>query len=133
MSTTYDVLLLHNGADQAAVEAVAVRLRDEAGLRPFLDAWDPTPEESKLHALERAIEGSKTIAVLIGPQGMSAWREHELQLGIAFEARGRGKRVIPVLLPGASTQDVKGFLAMLKWADLDGLGGFDLLVAAITA
>jgi hypothetical protein len=38
--TAYDVFLSHDGADKAAVEEIALRLLDEAGLRPFLDKWE---------------------------------------------------------------------------------------------
>jgi hypothetical protein len=40
---TYDVFLSHNSADKAAVEILARRLREEAGLNPFLDMWNLVP------------------------------------------------------------------------------------------
>lgn len=39
MTPTYDVFLSHNSADEPAVELVTLQLRDEAGVRPFLDKW----------------------------------------------------------------------------------------------
>jgi hypothetical protein len=41
--STYDVFLSHNSADKPAVEELARRLEDEAGLRPFLDRWHLAP------------------------------------------------------------------------------------------
>ena len=39
MPPTYDVFRSHNTADKPAVDLVALRLRDGAGLRPFLGKW----------------------------------------------------------------------------------------------
>jgi hypothetical protein len=36
---TYDVFLSHNSADKEAVEVLARRLAEEAGLNPFLYMW----------------------------------------------------------------------------------------------
>ena len=57
---TYDVFLSHNNADKAAVEALARRLEDEAGLRPFLDRWhlipgDPWQEDPACYLTDEEI------------------------------------------------------------------------------
>ena len=52
----YDVFLSHNSADKPAVELIARRLRDEAGLAPFLDKWHLVPGESWQEALEQAAD-----------------------------------------------------------------------------
>src|SRR6185503_7926718 len=101
MAEEYDVFLSYSSADKLAVEAVAVRLRDEAGLRLFLDAWHLVPGESWRPALGRAIERTMAVAVFFGPQGMGPWHAQESQLALVNAARQRGKRVIPVLLSGA--------------------------------
>lgn len=36
----YDVFLSHNSDDKPLVEELAQRLQDEAGLNPWLDAWN---------------------------------------------------------------------------------------------
>lgn len=77
MADEYDVFLSHSSVDKPAVEAIAVRLRDEAGLRPFLDSWHLVPGEPWIPALERAITRSTTVAVFFGPQGMGPWHDQE--------------------------------------------------------
>ncbi len=72
MAPAYDVFLSHNSADKAAVEVVALGLRDEAGVRPCLDKWALVPGESWIPNLERAIEGSRAVAVFFGPRGSVA-------------------------------------------------------------
>jgi hypothetical protein len=39
----YDVFLSHYIIDKPEVEALAKRLEDEAGLKPFLDKWHLVP------------------------------------------------------------------------------------------
>jgi tetratricopeptide (TPR) repeat protein len=126
MTLTYDVFLSHNSADKAAVEVVALRLRDAAGVRPFLDKWALVPGESWIPGLERALEGSGAVAVFFGPEGVGRWHDEEKQLALLCE-----KRVIPVLLPGARRNDVVGFLRLRTWVDLDQEDGFARLVAGI--
>jgi nucleoside phosphorylase len=132
MPDEYDVFLSHSSADKPAVEAVAVRLRDEAGLRPFLDAWHLVPGEPWMPALERALARSTAIAVFFGSRGMGPWHEQESRLALILAAEERGKRVIPVLLPGAGRQDVGGFMRLRTWIDLAQGSGFAALVAGIT-
>ena len=43
--TCDDAFLSDNRADQAAVEALAQRLREAAGLNPSLDRWHLVPGE----------------------------------------------------------------------------------------
>jgi len=128
----YDVFLSHSSADKPAVETIAVRLRDEAGLRPFLDKWHLVPGESWMPALERAIERSTTVAVFFGPQGRGVWHDQESQLALVLAAEEHGKRVIPVLLPGARKADVGGFMRLRTWVELGEPDGFERLVAGIT-
>jgi hypothetical protein len=67
----YDVFLSHNSADQDTVEVIAHRLREEAGLRPFLDRWHLIPGEPWQEAIEDALEESEMVAVFLGPSGVS--------------------------------------------------------------
>jgi hypothetical protein len=60
--TQYDVFLSHNSTDKPAVEALARRLSDEAGLSPFLDKWHLVPGEPWQEALEEALDKSRTCA-----------------------------------------------------------------------
>jgi len=136
MINGYDVFLSHNSADKDAVELIAHRLREEAGLNPFLDKWHLVPGEGWQVALEVALEASETVAVFIGPSGISPWHNEELRTALNRAVRTRDEyRVIPVLLPNANPEDVSAFLAQRTWVDfrsgLDGTDPFDRLVAGI--
>jgi len=131
MVERYDVFLSHNGSDTAAVEMIALRLRNEAQLQPFLDKWHLVVGESWIPALERAIEASKTVAVFFGPAGVSAWQAEEAQLGLVRSVQEEKRRVIPVLLPGARKASVVGFLRLRSFIDLGEDDGFAKLVTAV--
>ncbi|RKH74037.1 TIR domain-containing protein [Corallococcus interemptor] len=132
----FHVFLSHSSADKPAVEQIAGRLRDEASLSPFLDKWHLVPGAPWQPALEQALAESETAAVFFGPSGLGPWHHEELQLALMHAVRHRDDfRLIPVLLPGASPEQLSGFLGLRTWVDfrdgLDGEEAFNRLVAGI--
>ena len=132
---TYDVFLSHAGADKPAVEALAQKLRDEAGLRVFFDRWELVPGRPWQEALEKALAASRTCAVFLGPEGLGPWHTAEMRVALGQRVEKEPKRVIPVLLPGADESAIPGFLAERTWVDfragLDDEAAFSRLVAGI--
>ncbi|HVE86589.1 MAG TPA: toll/interleukin-1 receptor domain-containing protein, partial [Myxococcales bacterium] len=132
----FDVFLSHNSKDKPAVEAIAARLRAEAGIEPFLDKWHLVPGEAWQPALEKALEASTTVAVFIGPSGISPWHNEEVRAALNRAVRTKDEyRVIPVLLPESTPDAVQGFLAERTWVDfragLDKEEPFQRLVTGI--
>lgn len=137
MPKKYHVFLSHNSADKPAVEMIGKRLADEAGLRSFLDKWHLIPGTPWQEALEEALEDSETIAVFVGPSGVSPWHNEEMRSAINLAVSKRDEyRVIPVLLPGANPDEVALFLESRTWVDfrsgIEAQEPFDRLVAGIT-
>jgi len=128
---THDVLLLYHGADKAAVEAIAARLY-AAGLQPLLNEWGLVPGKSFISGLEREVDVSRAVAMFFGPAGINAWQDEEKQLALEFVTRAQqlGRPVIPVILHGASREDV-GFIRLQAWVELGEEDGFGKLVAEI--
>ena len=117
---TYDVFLSHNSKDKPAVEALAIRLEDEAGLQVFLDKRSLVPGDPWQEDLEQALVESRTVAVFLGPSGIGGWHNEELRRALDRRARDPERRVIPVLLPGATMpehHEIPAFLARLTWVD----------------
>ncbi|MFZ5915593.1 MAG: CHAT domain-containing protein [Chloroflexota bacterium] len=134
----YDVFLSHNTHDQAAIEVLAHRLMDEAGLTPFLDRWHLVPGQPWQEAIEAALDACQTVAVFLGPSGIGAWENEEMRSAIEERVRDRSRRVIPVLLPGAPDPREKRlprFLRRTIWVDfrggLDDEAAFRRLLAGI--
>ncbi|MCA9649917.1 MAG: SUMF1/EgtB/PvdO family nonheme iron enzyme [Myxococcales bacterium] len=125
----YDVFLSHTQEDEAVVEELAWRLKEEAELLPYLRRWGLTPGELVVPAIERAIESSATVAVFFGSGGGDAWRDQESQLVLIQQSE---RRVIPVLLPGAPPASIEGLLRTRVGVDLAEADGFERLVAGIT-
>ena len=51
----YDVFLSHNSKDKPAVEHLAEKLEDDAGMRVFLDKWNLVPGDPWQEELEDAL------------------------------------------------------------------------------
>src|SRR5918912_1228628 len=137
-SQPFDVFLSHNGRDKVSVEAIARRLVDEEGLRPWLDRWNLIPGDPWQGAIEGALDNSRTCAVFLGAAGIGAWEHEEMRAALSIRVGRDGFRVIPVLLPGATLPEqmkLPLFLSRLTWVDfrngLDDRAEFRRLVAGI--
>ncbi|HYU33916.1 MAG TPA: TIR domain-containing protein [Thermoanaerobaculia bacterium] len=133
-SQVFDVFLSHNGNDESVVRELAEALRAR-GLRPWLDKDELIPGRPWQKELERNLAEAKTVAVLVGKDGLGPWEEVEMRAGLSLFVE-RGKPAIPVLLEGASDQpNLPLFLTQYTWVDLrKGLTkqGLDHLQWAIT-
>jgi WD40 repeat protein len=132
----FHVFLSHSSADKPAVEQLARRIRTEAKLEPFLDTWHLVPGAPWQPAVEQALADSETVAVFLGPSGPGPWHHEQMQLALVRAVQRRDDfRVIPVLLPGASPEQLQGFLGLRTWVDfrdgLDSEAAFSRLVAGI--
>ncbi|MBI4759837.1 MAG: FxSxx-COOH system tetratricopeptide repeat protein [Chloroflexota bacterium] len=118
----FDVFLSHNGKDKPAVEQLARKL-EEKGLKVWLDKWNLIPGEPWQEGLEEALDECQTYAVFLGPSGIGPWENEEMRAAIEERVKDKKRRVIPVLLPGASdSTDLKlpRFLSRLTWVDFRG-------------
>ena len=119
-STYYDVFLSHTSADKEAVEILARRLREVAGLRPFLDKWHLIPGNPWQEELEQALDISNSCVVFLGPKDIGSWANEEMRAALNERTYRNNFRVIPVLLPGSEMPE-KGhlprFLSRLTWVD----------------
>jgi hypothetical protein len=107
----YDVFLSHHGADEAAVEVIALSLVNK-GVRPFLDKWHLIAGRPWQEGLEGALDRSATCAVFLGREGLGYWENLEAQS--ALEGR---VPIIPVLLPGSDPGILPRFLKLFPWVD----------------
>ncbi len=62
-SAPFDVFLSHNSKDKPAVETLARRLEDEAGLKPWLDKWNLVPGDPWQEAIEKALDQSRVVSL----------------------------------------------------------------------
>jgi len=68
--------------------------------------------------LEAGIKHSKSVAVLVGKDGLGPWEDEEMQAALVLAVKDK-RPCIPVLLPGASSKpDLPMFLGNRTWVDL---------------
>jgi hypothetical protein len=128
-----DIFLCHNSADKEEVKEVANRLENE-GISVWLDVFNLIPGERFTPKIEEALDDCGAIAVFVGQMGRGPYQNEEFDY--AVNVRGtNGARIIPVLLPGAAPDMVKGFLRNYSHVQfqqsLDELEPFRMLVAGI--
>jgi hypothetical protein len=120
MPSDFDVFLSHNSKDKPDVETLANILQQKYQVKCWLDKWNLVPGESWQEALERGLDQSETVAVFVGPNEISPWENEEMRSAIETRVHDTNRRVIPVLLPGASdSRDLKlpRFLSRMTWVD----------------
>jgi hypothetical protein len=115
----YDVFLSYVPEDREAVQQLVVGLR-EAQMVIF-DAGELGPGNEWAAALERALDQSRNIVIVIGPSGnIRDWQRGTLMAAIARVASSRqGFNVIPVLLPGSdpNTGELSSVFADFQYLD----------------
>lgn len=112
----FDVFLCHNGDDKAEVKQIGEELIKQ-GILPWLDEWELRPGEPWQRVLEQQIERIKSVAILVGKNGMGPWQQMEVEAFLR-EFVKRGCPVIPVLLPYASQEPpLPIFLRGMTWVD----------------
>lgn len=133
---SFDVFLSHNSKDKKAVIALGERLK-ACGLKVWLDVWELRPGERWQDALEDIIRTTRTVAVLVGKDGLGPWEAIEMHACLN-EFASRRLRVIPVLMPGCRKKpELPLLLRDFTWVDLRGgkdkeEKGFELIMWGIT-
>jgi glycosyltransferase involved in cell wall biosynthesis len=115
----FDVFLSYNSNDRPVALQLALALKAR-GLSVWFDKWELRPGESFQDALGRAMQTTKSAAVLVGPGGLGPWQTPEVEICIS-QLVSRQMPVIPVLLPGAPSPpqlSLPPFLTQLHWVDL---------------
>jgi hypothetical protein len=85
----FDVFLSHNSSDKPKVRELK-RLLTSAGINAWLDMDELRPGINWQPVLEEGVRSSKSIAVLVGLDGLGPWEAEEmrgaLQLAVDFFA-----------------------------------------------
>jgi energy-coupling factor transporter ATP-binding protein EcfA2 len=113
---TYDVFVSYSRADFRHAAEIDSVLRDK-GLKPFFDRRNLAPGLPWVQALEQAIGASKAAIVLIGPRGFGNTQQYERDLALVRQTQDRAFPVVPVILPGTTTDPPFDFLRVLTWID----------------
>jgi hypothetical protein len=127
----FDVFLSYHGPDREAARVLAGRLR-ALGILPWLDVDELRPGLPWQPELEKRLDTVRSVAVLVGADGIGPWQDHEVMASLR-EFVDRGCPVIPVLLPGGRRPTLPLLLRGMTWVDLtDGDAALNRLAWGIT-
>ena len=113
----FDVFLSHNSQDKPLVRELKNRLSAQK-LVVWLDEDELRPGIPWQQLLETGIKSSASVAVLVCKDGLGPWEDEEMQAALILAVKDK-RAVIPVLLPGASSQpELPMFLCNRTWVDL---------------
>jgi WD40 repeat protein len=118
----FDVFLAHNSLDKEAVLEINERL-EERGLNPWVDKQDIELGTTFNNRIQEALLGVKSIAIFIGPKGLSKGQSLEVDASISLHL-DTGLRLIPVLLPGV-TKIPKELLFLRQFTPISFANGLD--------
>ena len=108
---TYDVFISYSRADSRHAADIDSVLRAK-GLRSFFDRRNLAPGLPWVRALEHAISAVKAAIVLIGPRGLGNTQQYERELALVRQSHDPAFPVVPVILPGRSTDRPFDFLQL---------------------
>jgi len=124
----FDVFLSHPHTEAEAVESIAVRLEDDAGLKVWLDRWILVPGEHWQQQMAKGLDQASTCAVCVGANTPAGWFRQEIERALNRQARDKSFRVIPVVLPNGNRALVDDFLELRTWVEFkNGLQDDDSL------
>ncbi len=95
----HDVFVSYNSQDKDAALEPDGQLQTR-GFRPWIDARDAVPGMPWLAQLERIIESTPAVLVLVGVSGLGPWETEEMA-AVLDQAVERKVSVVPVFLKGA--------------------------------
>jgi tetratricopeptide (TPR) repeat protein len=115
MSARFDAFVSHSSQDKPWVLRLVADL-GRYGVSVWLDEKEIRPGDLFVNALERGLEQSGAVALVVSPESMaSGWVEEEYNRAVALTKRkNQPLQLIPVLL---RTAELPGFLAGRNWVD----------------
>jgi hypothetical protein len=105
----YDTFLSHSHIDATWVEQLAARLEDDNSLRVWLDKWVLVPGEPWQQAMARGLDEAASCCVVVGANTPDGWFREEVQRALNRQVADPTFRVIPVLAPTGSPENLPEF------------------------
>jgi predicted nucleotide-binding protein len=97
-SSTRKIFISYNHHDQVCATKLALELKQQPDVDVFIDHWDMSAGESLLDRIEKAIDESSFLIVLLSSNSVeSKWVETELQYAFLKQQEQR-MRIIPVII-----------------------------------
>ncbi len=114
----FDVFLSHNSGDESVVIELADALR-RRGYSAWLDCEQTPPGALFQDEIQKGMSASEAAIVAYGEAGSGPWQDEEVRVLLQQSVK-QGKRIIPVILPGAppGLPEMPAILEQRNWLDL---------------
>jgi hypothetical protein len=111
--------LAHAPENEAEVEVLARRLRDEARVAVWFGPWDIEPGDDRQEVMELGLASAQVCIICINDAGgnVVGWQNQQMRVAIMKRVQGDTMRVIPLLLPGTTyprPEQLPPFLALYE-------------------
>ncbi|MFF4361661.1 trypsin-like peptidase domain-containing protein [Streptomyces sp. NPDC001604] len=111
------VFLSYEAGDDTSADQV-VRLLLRHSIQPLTDLV-PSEDAVAPDPIGAALDQTETVAVLVGPDGVTTQRSSSIRAAVEYASRQRSNlRIVPILLPGASARLLPAFLSKQLAVDL---------------
>lgn len=118
-----NIFVSHSHSDKETVLKIAEGLKQH-GINTWLDEELISPGDNWLDKINRAIENSDAILVIISKNtGQSEWQTSEISFAISAQRQNTRKKIIPVLIERDA--EVPFFLKDRLYCDLSSKGAFE--------
>ncbi len=119
----FDVFLSYSSVDKSWVADLKDALKAR-GLKVWLDSDEIRPGERFASALEKGLEESKTVVMVVSPEAIaSGWVNEEYNRALSLaQSNTEPLRLIPVILRDSK---LPGFLASRNWVDFRDASTYD--------
>lgn len=92
-----DIFMSHRALDKPFVRTLSTDLA-ALGVDVWMDEWEVSPGDSLHGQIADALGGSKLVAIVIGPAGVtSEWMKTEINAALTREKRARATLVVPII------------------------------------
>ncbi len=116
-SYEYDVFLSYNRAQKDWTRNLARRLRDE-GFKVWFDEWCLRTGENWIDILEKGVEESRKIALVLSPEFLDAeWPIFEMNIGILNDPSARKAYIFPLIHTSCEVPKKLAFRQALDFSD----------------